>query len=419
MRNYNQKNKLSRINAYLSAAALMISVLTGCSYSQTEPAQTSSETVSSSYSESETTLSAEEYAPEKETESTAQTSISTETVTVTEETSDTLSEASEPDISQTASEEIVSEETSFSETQTESSASSAAISSSEASSSSAAAFVTTAPPAEIIIPEVKKTTSPGTAVFRSEGAAVDYSNASEGYISVTYTGSSSKAKLRLILGDSKYDHDLAADGTTEYFPLSMGSGKYEIQVFEQVDGKIYSGVLDETLSVKISDETDMYLYPNKYVSFTRKSQCVKKAAEVCAGKSTALEKIAAIFVYVSDNVSYDKKFAETVQSGYIPDPDEVLSAKTGICFDYASLFAAMARSQGIPTRLVIGYASPDIYHAWNEVYTEETGWITVEVFLKKSGFNLLDPTFYSSAGNKQKAADYMDNSGNYSKLYTY
>ena len=56
-----------------------------------------------------------------------------------------------------------------------------------------------------------------------------------------------------------------------------------------------------------------------------------------------------------------------MQSGYLPDLDQVLEKKMGICFDYASLTAALLRVQGIAVKLVIGYAD-NTYHAWNEVY---------------------------------------------------
>ncbi|UUZ86988.1 transglutaminase-like domain-containing protein [Paenibacillus sp. P26] len=52
----------------------------------------------------------------------------------------------------------------------------------------------------------------------------------------------------------------------------------------------------------------------------------------------------------------------------------------GICYDASALFAAMLRSSGVPVKLVQGYA-PGIrqYHAWNEVYLEGKGWITMDV----------------------------------------
>ena len=79
----------------------------------------------------------------------------------------------------------------------------------------------------------------------------------------------------------------------------------------------------------------------------------------------------------------------------------------------------MARSQGIPARLVIGYAEPEIYHAWNEVYTKETGWITPELLLSQKGYNLVDATFYAGAKDKNSIAEYISDEGNYSSLYRY
>ncbi len=277
------------------------------------------------------------------------------------------------------------------------------------------------PPAEVIIPDVPVPTSPGTSVIVSEdgNAIIDYSNANEGYISASYTGTAPKVKLRITCNGIQYNHNVSVDGSIEYFPLSCGSGEYQILLYENVSGNKYSEAANHTITAAISDETRTFLYPNNYIDFSRTSDCVKKAAELCAGANGVIEKIAAIFIYVTENVKYDKQLAATVQSGYVPFPDATLSKKTGICFDYASLFAAMARSQGIPTRLCIGYANPDIYHAWNEVYTKETGWITPELFLAKKGYNLVDATFYSGTANKEQIADYISENANYSVVYYY
>lgn len=274
------------------------------------------------------------------------------------------------------------------------------------------------PPAEVVIPKINLPKADGTSVISGENSEIDYSNASEGYISAVYTGSSAKAKLRVQCGDMKYDHDLAVGGVREFFPL-MGSGDYTVSVYEQFSGKKYAMLASGEFSVNIRSSTDMYLYPNKYIDFDSSSNCVKKAAELCAGLTDDVEKIAAIFTFITDNVVYDKQLAATVQSGYVPHPDATLASKKGICYDYASLFAAMCRSQGIPARLVIGYADPDIYHAWNEVYTDETGWITPELFLKNKGYNIADATFYAGNSDKEKISEYISDEGNYSAVYRY
>lgn len=277
---------------------------------------------------------------------------------------------------------------------------------------------TTAPPAPVVIPEVRTVSSPGTEVFTCDNGCIDYSNAAEGYISVTYTGGSDSAKLRMICGGQTYDHDIAL-GKADYFPLSCGSGSYTLQLYEHAEGKMYSLLIDKTVKLTVNSDTEMFLLPNHYVAFDRNSAAVAKSAELCAGKSGTVEKLAAVFTWLTDNVTYDKELAKTVRSGYCPDPDRTLSAKKGICFDYASLLCAMMRAQGVPTRLVVGYAATDIYHAWNEVYTEETGWITPQLLLKSKGYNIVDATFYASAADKDKISDYISNAGNYSAIYYY
>lgn len=273
------------------------------------------------------------------------------------------------------------------------------------------------PKAEAVIPKIKMPEATGEKVISGTNAEVDYSNAAEGYISVLYTGGAAGGKVRIKCGNLQYDHDLSV-GKREFFPL-MESGSYSVKVYEQFSGAKYAEIADGSFDAAIKSSTGMYLYPNKYVDFNGSSSCVKKAAEVCAGESGDVEKIALIFTYISENITYDKQLAAAVQSGYIPNPDGTLAAGKGICFDYASLFAAMCRSQGIPARLVIGYAEPNIYHAWNEVYTDETGWITPELFLKKKGYNIADATFYAGNSDKKKISEYISDEGNYSAMYRY
>ena len=274
------------------------------------------------------------------------------------------------------------------------------------------------PPPVVVVPNFPVPTSPGINVATSSKGWIDYSNAEQGYISARYTGSVQKIKLRIICGnETPYPHDVTP-GVTEYFPLSFGAGNYTVQLLENTSGSSYAEVVSCSFSTNTSS-LQPFTYPNNYSVYDSNSQCVYKAAELCAGKTGTIDKIAAIFGWVSSNVSYDYNLAATVQSGYVPNPDRTYNSRTGICFDYASLMCAMLRSQSIPTRLVIGYASPDIYHAWNEIYTEETGWITPELMLKNAGWNITDATFYSTSGNKAQIASYISNSSNYTVRYYY
>lgn len=113
--------------------------------------------------------------------------------------------------------------------------------------------------------------------------------------------------------------------------------------------------------------------------------------------------MAAVYDFVIQNITYDKQLAATVQSGYLPVLDSVLEKKTGICFDYAALMTGMLRSQGVPCKLVVGYAGT-AYHAWISVWSEKDGWIDGVVYFDGTSWQRMDPTF--AANGKPEQRDY-------------
>jgi len=134
-----------------------------------------------------------------------------------------------------------------------------------------------------------------------------------------------------------------------------------------------------------------FIYPNQFVSFNKDSELVTLAADLTKDATNVDEKIDAIYNYVVDNFTYDYDLAATVKSGYIPNLEDVLHKKEGICFDYSALVTAMLRSQGIPTRLEIGYHGEQ-YHAWISKYCETNGWIENRYHYDEGVWNRMDPT---------------------------
>lgn len=285
------------------------------------------------------------------------------------------------------------------------------------SSSSATSAQTESSKAEVVVPKIKTGSFTGAKTVSNDIACADITSADMGVIKVTYSGECGKVKVRITKGEAVYDYDLDPGGTV--FPLQSGSGTYNIKVLENVSGKTYAVALDEDFSADIKSEFSPYLVPSQYINYSQSDDCVYKAAELCAGKSGTVEKAAAMFGYITSNVKYDKELAASVKSGYVPNPDKTLESGKGICFDYASLFASMCRSQNIPAKLVMGYVRGNVYHSWNEIYTEESGWVTVDIFLKGSGWELLDPTFYASASDKSAVAEYIGDGSDYSAIYYY
>lgn len=228
--------------------------------------------------------------------------------------------------------------------------------------------------------------------------------------------SDKRLKFQVIKDEATYNYDIASDGTPSILPLQCGDGVYRFRVMENVVDNRYAEIYSTSRDVVLSDEFQPFLRPNDYVNYSKDSDCVKKAQELADSSSDALTLVGSVYDYICTGVVYDYDKAASVKSGYLPTPDETMKSGKGICFDYASLAASMLRSQGIPTKLVLGYVSPNgNYHAWNMFYTKETGWVTVKFEVSGKSWVRLDLTFAASGADP----DFIGDGSNYSDLYYY
>lgn len=259
----------------------------------------------------------------------------------------------------------------------------------------------------------------GQQVYSSGSAVLDISNASQGYVMLNYTGSNPKVKFRITApGGITYTYLVTGYGNYTAYPLSGGNGNYTFAVYEavSVQDNLYSTVLSQSAPVTITNSFSPFLYPNYYVSFNAASACVKKASALAEGCASDLDVVTAVYHYATDNITYDNNKAKTVQSGYAPFPDSTLASGTGICFDYASLMAAMLRSQGIPTRLEVGYVG-NLYHAWISCYIGDVGWVDGIIQFNGSSWTMMDPTM--AAGQSTANFKKFLTSNTYSVKYLY
>lgn len=278
----------------------------------------------------------------------------------------------------------------------------------------AAAFIEEVPPPTGVVLEPEAS---GRQEVRCDTAVVDYSNAEDGYIMVHYFGETDKRLKVLLEGpNTTYNYNLP-QGQWTVLPLSDGDGTYQAGIYRNVSGSEYAMVMLAEFEVTLKDEFAPFLRPNQYVNYLAAPNTVTQGAELCAQLTHPLEKVAAVYDYVVQNIHYDDEKAASVQSGYLPDLDEILQIQKGICFDYASLMTAMLRSQEVPCKLVVGYAG-SIYHAWISVWTEEDGWIDGAIFFDGHMWKRMDPTFVSSAEDRQEILDFVEH-GNYQVKYLY
>lgn len=269
---------------------------------------------------------------------------------------------------------------------------------------------------EAAVPAGLTVVASGTVTRENDKAVIDYSNITDGYVMVKYKASTNKRlKVQVKGPTTTYTYNLPVSKWTT-FPLSDGNGAYQVAVYENVQDTKYSSVLSASFTVKLANEQSPFLRPNQYVDYAAAPNTVAAAAKLVAGKTDVLKKVQAVYEYVVGNLKYDYNLAATVQSGYLPVLDTVLARKSGICFDYAALMAGMLRSQGVPCKLVIGYAGTT-YHAWISVWSAETGWVNGAIYFNGSSWKRMDPTFASTGGSS--AMKFIENNANYSVKYMY
>lgn len=255
-----------------------------------------------------------------------------------------------------------------------------------------------------------------TAAVVANDSAIDASHVADGYVSAHAT-SDIRLKFLVTNGDQTYAYDLPGDGTPESFPLNMGDGAYSFRVMRNTSGNNYVEINSTTADVKLSSEFAPFLHPNIFCNYTADSACVKKAQELAADAKNQGDVVRAVFDYVTQNITYDSNKASELAdaTGYIPDPDQTLADGSGICFDYASLGAAMLRSQGIPTQIITGYVSPNnIYHSWLMVYIDGS-WHSARFSIDADTWTRVDLTFAAGSGS----TDYVGDGTTYTDRYVY
>ena len=272
-------------------------------------------------------------------------------------------------------------------------------------------------PPEPIRPDILQPVASGELTAENGKAIIDYSHTEDGYVMVRYIGDRDcRLKVRVI-NETTYTYNLTK-GEWEVFPFTDGNGTYQIKVYENTSGSSYAIAMATELEVTLEDEFAPFLRPNQYVNFSDATKAVELAWELTKDIDNPLGKVEAVYSYVVKELSYDNEKAQTVKSGYIPDLDEILEIKKGICFDYASLMTAMLRSQGIPCKMVFGHTG-GAYHAWISVWTADTGWVDGVIFFDGVAWQRLDPTFASYDNQSESIMNYIGDGKNYKEKYFY
>ena len=113
------------------------------------------------------------------------------------------------------------------------------------------------------------------------------------------------------------------------------------------------------------------------------------ANAVIRSDAPAADKVVAYRDYLRDNYTYSRQVENP--EGYPPLWNFLFEEKKGYCDFYATSLTLMLRSQGIPSRMAVGYAGgtwqqkqelyvfhSDNAHSWTEVFLEDYGWVIID-----------------------------------------
>lgn len=129
-----------------------------------------------------------------------------------------------------------------------------------------------------------------------------------------------------------------------------------------------------------------YLGANKHIVID--DEIRRLAADITGGEANPVRASRRIYDWVLDNVDYWVKHPSRLKASPVGSSEYCLDSRTGNCTDFHSLWTALARASGIPTRLKYGsfFKGPldgedtdQSYHCWPEFWAPDLGWIPLDV----------------------------------------
>lgn len=152
--------------------------------------------------------------------------------------------------------------------------------------------------------------------------------------------------------------------------------------------------LNKVQPLKNIEDFKGYLNPEPYIE-PNNAMIKETAQQLVENESNPYIKAKILFEFVITKMKYnlDSPIRNTGSVNAMEDimKAEINQQQGGVCYDYATLYAALLRSQGIPARVISGFkiSSNDLedlenynqidiiynLHSWVEFYLEPYGWV--------------------------------------------
>lgn len=211
--------------------------------------------------------------------------------------------------------------------------------------------------------------------------------------------------MRIMVEKSGEKYYYSLNNPQELLPAQLGNGSYTVKILKNIGGSKYRVLNTSNINLN-ANGNDVYLSSSQPV-YWEKDALSSLSSGLMKGSLTDEDKVKAAYNYVVSNITYDIDKIKRIDTSYVPSVSSTIESKSGICYDYAALFASILRAEGIPTKLVKGYGKfSKEYHAWNEVYLNDKWQVvdtTYDAAAYKAGANL---TMYKAYKDYQKVREY-------------
>ena len=235
--------------------------------------------------------------------------------------------------------------------------------------------------------------------IKENGVTVEIDSAKEGKVQLIGETEKEKIKIMVAKGNQQTWHDveLVNGKFQKEIWLTEGKGTYTVSVMVNEYEKKYS--YGPKVTIENDEAINKYQVPTKHVESNDKA-IVSLAQEIIKDKVTDDEKARAIYQWVAQNIHYDyEKYAKHQKSDYNNDYGAITTLQTqkGVCYDYATLTAALGRAAGLQVKVIKGQGISQGFqglHAWNEIYiSEDDKWVKLDTtFAATTGKNNFDNT---------------------------
>lgn len=227
---------------------------------------------------------------------------------------------------------------------------------------------------------------------------------------VKLSGKTTNSKIKILVKKDDYtkwfDVDINKGKFSKKIYLTEGKGSYKIYILVNIEGRKYKyGPEIEVINTK---KVNKFLVSNKHIESNNK-EIIKLAKKITANKETDYEKAKAIYEWVIKNIEYDnKKYNKHLNDNYNQSYGALntIKVKKGVCYDYATLVAALGRAIKLQTKVIEGKGITEDYsglHAWNEIYiSEKNTWIKLDTtFADTANSNYFDTEEFDDNHIKQ------------------